>query len=65
MRPRFLPCWWCRRQTPAGELVETHLRAGHSNQPGWWLSADRVVWLCPSCAAPLRKPAHPRPRERR
>jgi hypothetical protein len=65
MRRRILPCWWCDRPTPAGELVETHLRAGQTSRPAWWLSADRVVWLCPACAAPLRKPARPRSRARR
>jgi hypothetical protein len=65
MGRRLVPCWWCDRPTPAAELVETHLRAGQTSRPGWWLSADRVVWLCPDCAAPLRKPARPRSRERR
>jgi hypothetical protein len=44
---RRLPCWSCGRPTPPTELVETHVRAGHTNRPGWWLSADRVIWLCP------------------
>ena len=50
---RRRPCWSCDRPTPAAELVETHVRAGQTTRSGWWLSADRVVWLCPSCAAPL------------
>jgi hypothetical protein len=56
---RRLPCWSCDRLTPAAELVETHVRAGETNRPGWWLSADRVVWLCRRCAAPLPKPGRP------
>lgn len=54
MRRRRLPRWSCDRPTLAAELVETHVRAGETNRPGWWLSADRVVWLCPTCAAPRR-----------
>jgi hypothetical protein len=65
MRGHLLSCWWCGRPTPAGELVETHMRAGETTRQGWWLSADRVVWLCPACATPLRKPARRFPPERR
>jgi hypothetical protein len=62
---RLLLCWSCGAPTPAAELVETHVRAGHTSRGGWWLSADRVMWLCTSCAAPLLKPARRHPRERR
>jgi hypothetical protein len=65
MRRRHLSCWSCGRPTPAAELVETHVRAGETTRSGWWLSADRVVWLCRRCAAPPLKPARPNSRERR
>jgi hypothetical protein len=61
MRRRCQPCWSCDRPTAPAELVETHVRGGQASRPGWWLAADRVVWLCPRCAAPLRKPARPYP----
>jgi hypothetical protein len=61
---RRQPCASCGRPTAAAELVETHVRAGQTNRSGWWLSADRVVWLCPYCAAPLLQPPRP-PRGRR
>src|SRR6266545_4420766 len=48
---RRLPCWSCGRPTLAADLVETHVRSGQTSRDGWWLSADRVVWLCPCCAA--------------
>ncbi len=49
---RWLPCWSCGRPTPAAELVETHVYAGQTAG-------------CARLAAPLRKPAHRFPRERR
>ena len=61
---RRVPCWSCGRPTAAAELVETHVRAGQTTRSGWWLSADRVVWLCPASAGRLSKPS-PNPRERR
>src|SRR6266508_1686502 len=48
---RRLPCWSCGRPTLAADLVETHVRSGQTSRDGWWLSADRVVWLRPCCAA--------------
>jgi excisionase family DNA binding protein len=30
-----------------------------TTRPDWWLAADRVIWVCPHCAAPLRKPLSP------
>ncbi len=65
MGRRSLPCWSCGRPTAAAELVETHVRAGRTNRDGWRLSADRVVWLCPGCAAPASQPARPNPHRRR
>jgi hypothetical protein len=62
---RWLPCWSCGAPTPAAELVETHVYAGPTARLGWWVSADRVIWLCPGCVAPLRKPARSFSRERR
>jgi hypothetical protein len=62
---RRLPCWSCGRPTALAELVETHVHAGQPGRDGWWRSADRVIWLCPRCTAPLRKPARSHPRERR
>jgi hypothetical protein len=63
------PCARCRRPTPRAALVEAHLPPPATTRPSWWLAADRVVWLCPACAAPLFQPAaparvrggHPRP----
>jgi hypothetical protein len=57
MRPRLVPCWRCRRPTPAAALVETHIYAGRSVRVGWEHAADRVIWLCPGCAAPPPAPA--------
>jgi hypothetical protein len=54
---RRVPCALCDRPTPAAELVEAHVHAGVTTRVGWWTSADRVVWLCPRCSSPLRKPA--------
>jgi hypothetical protein len=62
---RLQPCWSCGRPTVLAKLVETHVRGGDINRDGWWRSADRVIWLCPRCAAPLRKPARPHSHERR
>jgi RNase P subunit RPR2 len=62
---RRRPCRSCGRPTALGELVETHVYAGQTVRPGWWVSADRVIWLCRRCATPLRKPARSDLRERR
>jgi hypothetical protein len=56
---RRQPCASCGRPTALAELVETHVRGGATNREGWWLSADRVVWLCPRCATPLFRPSRP------
>jgi hypothetical protein len=61
---RRRPCRSCSRPTPLGELVETHVYAGQTAKPGWWVSADRVIWLCRRCA-PHRRPTRPQPREGR
>jgi hypothetical protein len=61
---RRVPCWSCGRPTPLVELVETHVRAGPTTRLGWWVGADRVIWLCPSCAAP-RRSSRPHSGERR
>jgi hypothetical protein len=58
---RRRPCRSCGRPTPLSELVETHVYAGQTAKPGWWVSADRVIWL----HRPLRKPTRPQPREGR
>jgi hypothetical protein len=50
------PCWRCGRPTPLRALTEAHLPPADRRRPGWWLAADRVVWLCPACTAPLLKP---------
>jgi hypothetical protein len=65
MRRHRQPCWSCTSPTPLGELIETHVYAGHTTGPGWWQTADRVIWLCPCCATGLRKPARPHPHEGR
>jgi hypothetical protein len=60
---RCRPCRSCGHPTPLGELVETHVHAGQTAKPGWWVSADRVIWLCRRCAAASQ--AHPSPLARR
>jgi hypothetical protein len=51
-------CSLYRRPTALAALVEAHLWPRSGNRPGWWLTADRVVWLCPRYA---RHPSHPNP----